>query len=228
MRAANGGAPDHRGEGSPVKRGDQSTRRDDPRRARRRPKDYIAPMVPFRTRPLVDQALIVSALISGGLLIGAHLFESVGHIAPCDLCLDQREAHWTALALAVIGIVVGFALKWRRAAAATVGACALVYLVSAGLAFYHAGVENKYWPGPATCSGGLVDLGDGTLADILNQKPDKPSCSEAAWRMLGLSMAGYNLIFSAGLFSFCLAAAAGAARDARQASRASAGARVAS
>lgn len=179
----------------------------------------------LKDRSLVDHALILAAATSAALLAGAHLFESVGGLAPCALCLDQREAHWTALALASVGIAAGVALKWKRAAAATVGACALVYLVSAGLAFYHAGVENHFWPGPATCSGGgVVDLGGGSLADILNEKPDLPSCSEAAWRLLGVSMAGYNLLISAGLFALCLVAAVGAGRDARRASRAAKGA----
>lgn len=180
----------------------------------------------FKDRPLVDQALIVSALTSAALLAGAHMFESFGGLAPCDLCLDQREAHWTGLALAVAGIVAGAALKWRRAAIATAGACALVYLFSSGLALYHAGVENHYWPGPATCSGGgPVNLEGGSLADILSQKPAKPSCSEAAWRMFGVSMAGYNLLISAGLFTLCLAAAAFAARDVRRAAKRASGAK---
>lgn len=173
-----------------------------------------------KTKPLVDQALILAALTSASLLAGAHGFETFGGLAPCALCLDQREAHWTALTIALVGIAISKVLKWRRAAAATVGACALVYLVSAGLAFYHAGVENHYWPGPATCSGGgPVELGEGSLADILNQKPEGPSCSEAAWRMFGVSMAGYNGLISAGLFALCLAAAALATRDARRIAR---------
>lgn len=171
----------------------------------------------LKTRPLVVQAMIIAALASASLLIGAHLFERVGGLAPCALCLDQREAHWTGLALALVGIVVGSVMKWRRAAIATAGACALVYLFSAGLAFYHAGVENHFWPGPVTCSGGgPVDLGDTSLLDVLKQKPAQPSCSEAAWRFLGVSMAGYNLLVSAGLFALCLAAASLSARDLRR------------
>ena len=176
-----------------------------------------------RNRPLVDQALLIAALSSASLLIGAHLFEAVGGLAPCALCLDQREAHWTGLALSSIGVIGGAMLKWRRAAIATAGACALVYLFSAGLAFYHTGVENHFWPGPATCSGGgPVDLDGGSLADILEQKPAGPSCSEAAWRFLGVSMAGYNLLASAGLFALCLAAASLAAKDARRQTQAGA------
>mgnify|MGYP001577455240 FL=1 len=174
----------------------------------------------LKTRPLVDQALIIAALSSASLLIGAHLFETFGGLAPCALCLDQREAHWTGLTLSLAGVLAASLLRWRRAAIATAGACALVYLFSAGLAFYHTGVENHFWPGPTTCTGGgPVDLGDGSLADILNEKPQGPSCSEAAWRFLGVSMAGYNLLVSAGLFGVCLAAASLAVRDARRQSR---------
>jgi disulfide bond formation protein DsbB len=172
----------------------------------------------LQKRPFVDQALLVAALSSASLLAGAHLFESVGGLAPCPLCLDQREAHWTGLALAVAGVFAGAALKWRRAAIATAGACALVYLFSAGLAFYHSGVEFHFWPGPATCSGGgPVDLGGGSLADVLGEKPAGPSCTEAAWRFLGVSMAGYNMLISAGLFAICAVATALGANEARRA-----------
>ena len=171
----------------------------------------------IKNRTLIEKSLLAAAGASAALLIGAHLFESVGGLAPCALCLDQREAHWTGLTLSSIGLVIALLLRWRRAAIATVGACALVYLVSAGLAFYHAGVENHYWPGPATCSGGgPIEIGPGGLADVLTQKPAGPSCTEAAWRMLGVSMAGYNLLISSGLFAFCLIAAASAARDERR------------
>ncbi|MCB2112235.1 MAG: disulfide bond formation protein B [Parvularculaceae bacterium] len=171
----------------------------------------------IENRTLIEKSLLAATGASAGLLIGAHLFENLGGLAPCALCLDQREAHWTGLALSTAGLIIATALKWRRAAIATVGACALVYLVSAGLAFYHAGVENHYWPGPATCSGGgPVEIAPGGLIDILDQKPAGPSCSEAAWRLLGVSMAGYNLLISSGLFAFCLIAAAAAAREERR------------
>ncbi|MEZ5892737.1 MAG: disulfide bond formation protein B [Parvularculaceae bacterium] len=173
----------------------------------------------IKSGSLVDQALIAAAATSGALLAGAHIFQYFGY-APCALCLDQRQAHWTGLGLALAGVIFSAGFKWRRAAIATAGACALVYLFSSGLAFYHAGVENHFWPGPATCSGGgPVDIGEGSLLDIIGQKPSGPSCSDAAWRFLGVSMAGYNLLFSAGLFSICLIAAALAARDARNSSR---------
>ena len=170
----------------------------------------------LRKRPFVEQALGLAALTSAALLAGAHIFQALGY-APCALCLDQREAHWTALAIALAGLAASVVLKARFVAAAAVGAAALIYSVSAGLAFFHAGVEFGYWPGPPSCSGGggpMVDAGG--LLEALNERPKPPSCEEAAWRLFGVSMAGYNVLASAGLFALTLAAALGAARQARR------------
>jgi disulfide bond formation protein DsbB len=173
----------------------------------------------FRSRDFTEQALIIAATASALLLAGAHIFEAVGY-PPCALCLDQREAHWTALAIALAGLFAQIVFKARHAAAAAVGATALVYAVSAGLAFFHAGVEYGYWPGPATCAsvgGAITDAA--SLGDALDKKAHGPSCEEAAWRLFGMSMAGYNLVFSAGLFALTLAAALNAARAAKAARR---------
>lgn len=173
----------------------------------------------LRKRPFTVQALAVAAVTSAGLLIGGHIFEAFGYL-PCPLCLDQRQAHWAALAVAGAGLGAHFLLRARLAAAAAVGAAAMVYAVSAGLAFFHTGVEYKFWPGPATCSGaagGLVEAGG--LAEALTKKPARPACEEAQWRLFGISMAGYNLLLSAGLLALTLTAAAGAARAAHNARR---------
>jgi len=163
-----------------------------------------------------ERALGVSFVTSAVLLAGAHLFEHVGGMVPCVLCLDQREAHWTALGVAFAGLIVARVFNSRLGAAAAVGAAALVYAASAGLAFYHTGVEYKFWPGPAICSGGgdIIDIGSLTMA--LGQKADAPSCADAPWHMFGISMAGYNLLISAGLFALTLTAALAELRRARK------------
>jgi len=178
-----------------------------------------------RLKPLslVESALLLAALTSAGLLAGAHAFETFGGLAPCKLCLDQREAHWAGLGVALAGVILAFALKARRAAAAAAGACALIYVVSSGLAAYHAGVERHYWPGPKTCSGGgPVNVEGLDLGAELGAPASGPSCDAVAWEFLGVTMAGYNLLISAGLAALCLVAAANAARNARHSVRAGA------
>lgn len=161
----------------------------------------------FRSfRSPVDLALGVSLLTSVGLLAGAHVFEAFGYL-PCALCLDQREAHWAAAAVAIGGLAASRLLKAPMAAAAAVGAAALVYAVSAGLAFFHTGVEFGYWP-PLGCDASLAPdtMSVSDLAQALAPGARAISCTEAQWRLFGVSMAGYNFLASAGLFAACAAA----------------------
>jgi disulfide bond formation protein DsbB len=140
------------------------------------------------------------ALAASGLVLGAaHAFERFGGYAPCILCLRQREAYWTAGALAA---VVWLAGRVRPGLAA--GGCAalaLVFLYGAGLAGFHAGVEWGFWPGPEACSGAGASaaLSAESVAAALGQAQRMPSCAEAPWRVAGLSMAGYNALIALGL-----------------------------
>ena len=149
---------------------------------------------------LPRRVLALCAAASAALLAGAHAFERIGGLPPCLLCLDQREAHWAALFVAAV--MLGFAVAGaRRVVAAGLAALALVYAASTGLAGYHAGVEWGFWPGPAACAAGDPDL-SGITPDDLFASLDQggaPSCGEAPWRMLGVSMAGWNALASLGL-----------------------------
>jgi len=84
----------------------------------------------------------------------------------------------------------------------------LTLLVSFGLAFWHVGVEYKWWDGPKGCvGGGTVNIDPSTLLDSLDQKIKPPACDEALWHFLGLSMAAWNTIaslFGAGLAALAL------------------------
>jgi len=142
------------------------------------------------------------AIAAGGsacLLAAAHAFETFGNFEPCKLCLDQREAHWTGLAVVLITLGVHHFWQASRAVIAGFAVAAVIYLFSSGLAAYHAGVEWKFWPGPATCSGSSAPITTG--ADLFDRLDHAPivSCSDAAWRLFGVSMAGYNAVFSLAL-----------------------------
>ena len=82
----------------------------------------------------------------------------------------------------------------------------MLALYDAGLGAYHAGVEWKFWPGPASCS---PSVGITSAADMLNQldTTHAPSCTDALWRFLGLSFAGWNVVISLGLTGLAAAGA---------------------
>ncbi|MEL6506356.1 MAG: disulfide bond formation protein B [Pseudomonadota bacterium] len=163
---------------------------------------------------LVEKALLAGFAVSASLLAGAHIFQALGY-EPCDLCLDQREAHWTALAITALGLMVSRAFKAPLLAAAAVGTAALVYGFGAMLAFYHTGIEFHFWPGPASCSTNktVTDIAD--LSVGLDGSRPRVSCDQTGWAFFGVTMAGYNMLFSAGLFALTTLATAGALRTAR-------------
>jgi disulfide bond formation protein DsbB len=91
----------------------------------------------------------VAALIASvAMLAAAHAFETFGKLAPCHLCLKQREVYWAAAGLGLVAVALSrtaWADKVRRPLNLIL---ALVFLFGAGLAVYHAGAEWKWWPGP--------------------------------------------------------------------------------
>jgi len=79
-------------------------------------------------------------------------------------------------------------------------ALALVFLFGAGLAFYHSGVEWKWWPGPQACTGtGATATAAGLEAQLSGAEIKPPACDEPNWWFLGLTMANWNTLVSLGL-----------------------------
>lgn len=150
-------------------------------------------------RTLYDQPAKLALLcmsVSFALIAGAHGFERIGGLAPCALCLDQREAHWMALFASLVTLILAKWTQMTRAIIAVVGVLMAVYIFSTGLSLYHAGVEWHWWPGPAGCSGSQIIETPEDLLKQLEKGAVGPSCKDAAWRLFGMSMAGYNMVIS--------------------------------
>ena len=149
------------------------------------------------------QAALAIALGAAATIGGALVFEHVWGYVPCALCLTQRKPYYLAIPLALALAFVP--PRWTRAG---LWLLALVFVVSAGLGAYHSGVEWGFWLGPSDC-GGSSGVGAGNVSDFLNQleKTRVVSCTEAAWRFLGLSLAGWNVLISLGLAAFAAFAA---------------------
>ena len=91
-------------------------------------------------------------------------------------------------------------------------AIAVAMLWNAGLGAYHSGVEWHWWEGPKDCSGPVSNFGPaGGLAELI-QKTRVVRCDEAAWRFLGLSLAGYNVLISLAMAAIAAWGALGAYR----------------
>jgi disulfide bond formation protein DsbB len=157
------------------------------------------------SKSILDHWPLAAACASAAMLAAAHAFESFGHLAPCHLCLYQRDVYWTTLSVGVAGFALGYMrMTWARRTADAF--LAVIFLVGTGIAAYHAGVEWKWWPGPASCTGGGAVNASQLAAFMAGAKAQPPQCDVAAWRMFGLSMAGYNALISLALTVLSLVA----------------------
>jgi disulfide bond formation protein DsbB len=149
----------------------------------------------LRGEPAAAAALAVFAL-SAATILGAWYFQYVLLLPPCPLCLEERLPYHIVIPLSLL-VAIAAAVRAPRALIA-VGFIAIIVAMLCGavLGAYHAGVEWRWWPGPTDCSGPLTDLTvKGPLINQL-QSIRVVRCDEAAWRFLGLSLAGYNVLIS--------------------------------
>jgi disulfide bond formation protein DsbB len=150
------------------------------------------------TNTAATAALLIAA---GGIatILGAYFFQYVVNLPPCPLCLEQRIPYYVAIPLALI--VTAAARRGAPRALVGVGLAVVLValLIGAGLGVYHAGVEWKFWEGPRDCSGPIANFGN--AGDLLRQMETTSvvRCDQAAWRFLGLSLAGYNVLISLAL-----------------------------
>ncbi|WP_114943061.1 disulfide bond formation protein B [Microvirga calopogonii] len=150
------------------------------------------------------QAALAVALGAAAAVGGALIFEHVFGYVPCKLCLIQRNPYYIAIPL---GLVAAFLPP--RYARAGLWLLALIFVVSAGLGAYHSGVEWGFFVGPSDCGGGS-GAAAGNVGDFMSQLQNTRvvSCTQAAWRFLGLSLAGWNVVISLALAAFAAIAAA--------------------
>jgi disulfide bond formation protein DsbB len=151
-----------------------------------------------RRSPIAVAALLV-AVVGTATILGAYFFEFVLGLPPCPLCLEQRVPYYVAIPLAALVVVGAYAGAPRGVLLIGLAIVFVAMLTGAALGAYHAGIEWGWWAGPRDCSGPLNDIGRaGNLMKQL-QTINVVRCDEAAWRFLGLSLAGYNVLISLAL-----------------------------
>ncbi|HEU0071783.1 MAG TPA: disulfide bond formation protein B [Alphaproteobacteria bacterium] len=161
----------------------------------------IAPGVPLQPRGDIAARTAFLGLLAASVLIlgGAFAFQFIGGLHPCALCLWQRYPYAVIIGLAGIGAGLARAGVQRHHLAILMGLCALAFMIDAGIAGFHVGVEQKWWEGLSTCSGTVS--GAASLDDLRDRLLAAPviRCDEIAWSMFGISMAGYNFLMALAL-----------------------------
>jgi disulfide bond formation protein DsbB len=138
-----------------------------------------------------DRIILLGLATAAAGALGLAMISQYGFdLWPCLLCYYQRVPYGAVLALALLGLMPAVDAPSRRL---IVALCAALLVLNAGIAFYHVGVEEKWWQGPSECVGGGADFSAADLMAAVNQ-PGRTGCEEAAFRLLGVSMAGYNVL----------------------------------
>ena len=127
-------------------------------------------------------ALAVPALLMAGAL-GSQIF---GGLYPCEMCHWQRWPHEAAIGIAILAFFVK-----PPARTILIALAAIAVLISGGIGIFHAGVEYGWWEGLTSCSNTAQG---GSLADIMRAPLIR--CDVPQWTLAGVSLAGFNAIFS--------------------------------
>jgi disulfide bond formation protein DsbB len=138
------------------------------------------------------RAALMLALGMAAVVGAALLFQYVGGYMPCKLCLEQRTPYYLGAPLMLLAALTANGNRQIARWLLAIGGLLMLYGLT--IAVFHAGVEWSWWAGPTDCTAvstsGTTDAG--TLLDDLNAI-HPPSCDKAAIRILGLSMAGWNV-----------------------------------
>ena len=133
--------------------------------------------------------IVIFAVISLTILSALIIQYWLGH-EPCKLCLYQRIPYFLAILLI---IKIFFFKKYEKI---TLLILTLIFVGSTALAFYHFGIEQGFFSESLACT--APDLSK-TLSkeQLLEQlKQNNISCKDVSFRILGLSLAAINTIFS--------------------------------
>jgi disulfide bond formation protein DsbB len=136
-----------------------------------------------------DQVATFVGAVALSLILGALFFQYALGYPPCEMCHWQR---WPHIAAAIVGLGGGLLLRGSPMMLPLAVLTLLLVATSGAIGVFHAGVEWQWWPGPSACTTGYVFTGK------LDLNAPVPRCDVAAWRLLGISMAGYNAVVSLG------------------------------
>ena len=136
----------------------------------------------------------LALLLPAALLAGAWGSQLIGGLIPCEMCHWQRWPHYAAVAFAAAGFVANGGVRTGLIVLA-----ALALAVSGAIGVAHAGVEYGWWQGFTACTA-PVPITGATAAERLDALLRAPvvRCDAPQWTLAGVSLAGYNALFSLG------------------------------
>jgi len=130
--------------------------------------------------------MMVLSLVPLALALVSQFFF---HMHPCELCIIQRVPYCVIIFFSLLAFV------WpaKRVFLSSLIVIIHAFLINAGIAFYHVGVEKHWW----------VNQGCSSTLDMSSMEALKASliaangahCDQVQFELLGISMAGWNFVY---------------------------------
>lgn len=143
---------------------------------------------------------IIISIVSFGALSTAFIAQYGFHLAPCAFCLYERYPYAIAFVLSLVGL-------WKSSLSSFLKKCLILcFLIEAGITTYHVLIEHHWVSPPSSCVSKFDMTEDTTVADLEAQMDLAARivrCDVVPLKILGLSLAEYNLLFSIFLVLFC-------------------------
>lgn len=142
----------------------------------------------FQRRHLVF-FIFGTALASLAFVYASEIFFG---LRPCALCIYQRYFFWAIAGLSGLLLMIPSLqqILWTKFSLFA------LYLGNGGVAFYQILVEKRLVAEPRICQKPRLSFESvsGLTEQLLQTQP--VSCADVTWSFLGISMAGYSLLYS--------------------------------
>ena len=153
--------------------------------------NYLLSVYKIKMNNQINKKFLFSILAFISLvLISAFVIEYRLDHKPCKLCVYERIPYFLSILLI---IKIFFIKSYEKI---TLLILSIIFIISSGLAFYHFGIEQGFFSESLACTTEGLSK---TLSkeELLQQlKQNSISCKDVSIRILGLSLAAINTIFS--------------------------------
>ena len=131
---------------------------------------------------------LITLMVSILSLITAIYIEHIIEIKPCKLCIYQRFPYLVAIFISFLGYYFPNNIFWVKL-------LILIFVISFVISGYHVGIENEFFKEFSGCTNKNINLLD--KSKILNSLQNEViSCKNVSFKILGMSLATINMIFS--------------------------------
>ena len=146
----------------------------------------------YRITPRI--AYSAALLVCLALLAFALYLQYVEHQEPCPLCIFQRIAFFSMMLVMLVGAVHG---PGRRGAIVSSGIVVVIAIIGAAIAARHVWLQHLPANLVPACGPGLGYMFERFPFTQVLQKvlAGSGECAEVGWTFMGLSIAGWSLVW---------------------------------